>query len=56
MPWATREREPHAFRARVSLAVVLVIGVLQVLQDLIARMPSETNQTEDNGVDGANTL
>jgi hypothetical protein len=40
----------------LGLIVVLVIGVLQVLQDLIARMPSETNQTEDNGVDGANTL
>jgi hypothetical protein len=40
----------------LGLIVMLVISVLQVLQDLIARMPSETNQTEDDRVDDANTL
>ena len=40
----------------LGLVVVLVIGVLRVLQHLMARMPSETNQTEDNGMDDANAL
>jgi hypothetical protein len=40
----------------LGLIVMLVISVLQVLQDLIARMPSETIQTEDDRVDDANTL
>jgi flagellar biogenesis protein FliO len=40
----------------LGLIVVLVICVLRVLRDLMVRIPSETNQAEDNGLEDANAL
>jgi len=40
----------------LGLIVVLVICVLRVLRDQMVRIPSETNQVEDNGLEDANAL